>query len=73
MLFVGTRPVRYFSFDNNDGITIHGAKGAFNDEDVCKAFLFIFPYSSLGTECNPVHYETIISQHLCKFPYYQHH
>ena len=40
MLFVGTRPVLYFSFDSNAGLTLHRAVGAVNDEDVSKVLNF---------------------------------
>ena len=52
MLFVGSRPVIYFSFDSNAGLALHGAQGAVNDEEVSKAF--VFPHPFWGQECIPV-------------------
>ena len=46
MLFVGTRPVLYFSFDSNAGLTLHGAVGAVNDGDLSKVLI---------CSCIPVH------------------
>ena len=49
MLFVGSRPVIYFSFDNNAGLNLHGAAGAGNDEDVSKAFILPYPFWNKNT------------------------
>ena len=43
MFVVDSRPVIYFSFDSIDGITLHGAVGVVNDEDVSKAFIVLYP------------------------------